>query len=1359
MLNLLANNIPVSNILRFHSRAVLIILICTISLVYVLLSSNRSLFGLVTTSAAGSTITVNNTADVANNADGLCTLREAITAANTNTASGAVAGECVAGSSDGSDTIDLTGLSGSISLATALSDISSDATLTGPGPGTLTIQRSTSTFTVFNVSSNATVTISGFAIKGDTPNGGGVTASNNATLTLSNCTVSGFGGGVLNNSSRTLTVSNCVVSGNLNGSGMSNLQGTLNVINTEVSGNHGGFGPGIDNIFGTMNVTNSTISGNSGHIAVSNGGTATITNTTISNNEDRGLINNGILTMTGGLITGNQNGGAILGGTTFFSGVTVSDNFNTGGTGPGGGGIFINGNAVVVMNCVVTNNSTISNGGGIRNAGGKATIINTTISGNTANNGGGGLDTLDAGLGSFLAVNLTVTNNRAGFGGGVLIESGVAKFKNNIIAGNFDLSGTVPSGISGSVAPSSSHNLIGVGGSGGLTNGVNNNLVDVADGRLGPLANNGGPTKTHALLSDSPALDAGDNCVVDAAHCGEPTLPQLTTDQRGSGFNRIVDGPDANATATVDIGAYEMQLPLASLPDTATNEDTQLIVPFDAGDTSTITSITAISSNTTLVPNDLVHLQAVLAGTTGVVTINPSTDLFGTTDITITVNHTGGPEVKTFTLTVNSSNDAPSFTKGSDQTVLEDAGPQTVNNWATNLSKGPADEAGQILTFEVTGNTNPTMFSAGPAISSAGTLTYTTAPNANGTATVTIVLKDNGGTANAGVDTSPAQTFVITVIPVNDIPTFTKGPDVTVNEDAGFQFLSWATNVSTGAANEFQTLTFEVTNNTNPDLFSLGPGIGISGQLGFQSAPNANGSAEITIRLKDNGGTANGGMDTTATQTFKITVLPVNDRPALTGGASQSVNEDAGPQTVTNWATITPGPADEAGQTFTTTVTNFNNALFSTQPDVSLAGTLTYTPAANATGSAFVTLTVKDNGGTANGGQDTLVKNFLIVVAAVNDPPVNTVPGPQTVIKNSALFFSATESNEISISDIDGGTSAIQVTLSASNGLLTLNGISGLTFSSGNGIANNSMTFSGTIGNINAALDGLQFAPSNNFVGAAQLQIVTNDLGNTGSGGPLTDTDTVSITVVDGNALQFSASSYAVVEGTDLATITVTRIGSGGAASVNYSTSDGSASGAGACGSSADYVTSSGTLTWAAGETNAKTFTVPICEDSIAEPDETVNLTLSSVTGDASLGGPRTAVLTIVDSGPPVLLTEENTDHAIALDLVQPTRDPFSLTSQFNLVADQRRRISLFVWKLALRTTETVSDVVVFAEDSEGRNYPLSVEFVGTMNNPPLVTQVVVRLPDAVIGAPRDLKVTVQLRGQATNKGVITIAP
>ena len=124
----------------------------------------------------------------------------------------------------------------------------------------------------------------------------------------------------------------------------------------------------------------------------------------------------------------------------------------------------------------------------------------------------------------------------------------------------------------------------------------------------------------------------------------------------------------------------------------------------------------------------------------------------------------------TVTITVTAVNDPPSFTKGADQTVLEDAGLQTVANWATNITAGPtADELTQTLTFLVS-NDNNALFAVQPAIAADGTLTYTLAPNANGVANVTVRLMDNGGTANLGVDTSAQQTFTITVNGVNDAP-------------------------------------------------------------------------------------------------------------------------------------------------------------------------------------------------------------------------------------------------------------------------------------------------------------------------------------------------------------------------------------------------------------------------------------------------------------------------------------------------------------------------------------------------------------------------------------------------------------
>jgi len=118
-----------------------------------------------------------------------------------------------------------------------------------------------------------------------------------------------------------------------------------------------------------------------------------------------------------------------------------------------------------------------------------------------------------------------------------------------------------------------------------------------------------------------------------------------------------------------------------------------------------------------------------------------------------TANGGGHQRAQTFSITVNPVNDAPSFTRGADQTVNEDAGAQTVPGWATAISAGPPDEVGQTLTFNITGNTNAALFSAGPAVAPNGTLTYTPAANANGTATITLTLSDNGGTLNGGVDT------------------------------------------------------------------------------------------------------------------------------------------------------------------------------------------------------------------------------------------------------------------------------------------------------------------------------------------------------------------------------------------------------------------------------------------------------------------------------------------------------------------------------------------------------------------------------------------------------------------------------
>src|SRR5262249_47309910 len=101
----------------------------------------------------------------------------------------------------------------------------------------------------------------------------------------------------------------------------------------------------------------------------------------------------------------------------------------------------------------------------------------------------------------------------------------------------------------------------------------------------------------------------------------------------------------------------------------------------------------------------------------------------------------------------------------------------------------------------------------------------------------------------------------------------------------------------------------------------------------------------------------------------------------------------------------------------------------------------------------------------------------------------------------------------------DAGSNPVQVTLSVTHGTLTLSGTAGLTFSTGDGSDDSTMVFTGTIPDINTALDGLSFTPVSDFSGLAALTITTNDLSNFGVGGPRSAASGVSITVVDPNAV------------------------------------------------------------------------------------------------------------------------------------------------------------------------------------------------------------------------------------------------
>ena len=225
--------------------------------------------------------------------------------------------------------------------------------------------------------------------------------------------------------------------------------------------------------------------------------------------------------------------------------------------------------------------------------------------------------------------------------------------------------------------------------------------------------------------------------------------------------------------ATITVVVLPLGNPIAVNDTIYTNEDTPVNFDVTSNDTddngidgaslvllsplSTASGTWAITS-TTLMP--------------GYITFSPSANFNGTVSMTYSVSDFDPLVSNTATITLNVQpvNDAPSFTKGSNQTVCENSGVQIINNWASNISTGPANESSQTVTFTVL-NSNNLLFSAQPTVDASGNLSFNSANNSNGVATVSLVLQDDGGTLYGGVNSSSVQVFTITVNPTPSLTT------------------------------------------------------------------------------------------------------------------------------------------------------------------------------------------------------------------------------------------------------------------------------------------------------------------------------------------------------------------------------------------------------------------------------------------------------------------------------------------------------------------------------------------------------------------------------------------------------------
>lgn len=285
--------------------------------------------------------------------------------------------------------------------------------------------------------------------------------------------------------------------------------------------------------------------------------TVDLTGLTVRDGSGGGIFNQGTLTIQDSVVTGNNaltGGGVYSTANLLIERTTISGNMASGN----GGGMFVRGNATII-DSTIEGNTTVGDGGGIFNDGTTA-VFNSTLSGNKAGANGGAISHVSSSDTTSLR-HVTITLNRsdlngvnAGTGGGVY--GGRLKLENSIVAENFR--GTTPNELATSLLLPALHNVIGdAATANGLTDGVDGNRVGV-DARLAPLANNGGPTRTHALLLGSPAIDAGDSSLA----IGPDGMP-LLYDQRGPGYARIIEGNGSGA-ADVDAGAFEsmLQVPL-----------------------------------------------------------------------------------------------------------------------------------------------------------------------------------------------------------------------------------------------------------------------------------------------------------------------------------------------------------------------------------------------------------------------------------------------------------------------------------------------------------------------------------------------------------------------------------------------------------------------------------------------------------------------------------------------------------------------------------------------------------------------------------------------------------------------------
>lgn len=580
---------------------------------------------------------------------------------------------------------------------------------------------------------------------------------------------------------------------------------------------------------------------------------------------------------------------------------------------------------------------------------------------------------------------------------------------------------------------------------------------------------------------------------------GTPDVTRDLAFQVSSGVNNdpTIANPIPNQNATED-AAFNFQFNSNTFSD------------IDVGDTLTYSATMADGSN---LPGWLSFNAATRTffGT-------PVNADVGTISIKVTADdgQGGTPATDTFDLVIANTNDAPTVANPiPNQNATEDS----AFNFTFASNTFTDQDVGNTLTYTAQlagGGALPSWITFDPT-----TRTFSGTPlNAHvGTLSIDVIANDGNGGA-------VTDTFNIVIDNTNDAPIVANTiPNQNAAEDTLFIFQFAGNTFSDPDVGDTLAYSAQLSGGgALPSWLLFNPG-----NRTFSGMPSQSDVGTIAIDVIASDG--NGG---TVIDTFNIVIAPTNDAPTVTISTSDYYAIEQVPIDLHNTG-ISVADADDDPLTITITGAGTNSNLTAgvgTTGVIVVSGTNTNTLILTGTAGQLNDLFAGNNGGTltyrlsgdtpaatrlltisASDGGLSGSDTAIIHITAVNDAPENTVPGAQIISEDTALIFSAGNSNQIQISDLDAGSSNLEVTLSVTNGTLTLAGVVGLSFTTGDGTGDSTLVFTGTLANINTALATLTFNPTLNYNGAAVLSIATSDLGNTGSGGTLTDTDTVNITV------------------------------------------------------------------------------------------------------------------------------------------------------------------------------------------------------------------------------------------------------